>query len=144
MFDQAPEALRKIDEAAWDTPQALVDMERSICGLSHSDLGALACEHWHLPENIAYVVGQHHQRFGPNPKLKREKLAVLVQVADLAMFPSAVPGTASLSDADQQTLEDGIYRRLPDFLRPFASELRALIRTSTDETEALCRTLGVA
>lgn len=42
MFDEAPETLRQIYEGDWDSPDALVEFELSICGISHCELGQMA------------------------------------------------------------------------------------------------------
>jgi HD-like signal output (HDOD) protein len=104
----------------------------------------MACEHWHLPETIGHVVGKHHAPSRLAPRSKPEMLVALVHSADIAMFSSAVPGAPSLSEAEEQLLENRVRAPMPDFLRSSVSHLGALIRQSSEEAEASCRGLGVA
>lgn len=96
MFDMAPEALREVDEAVWDTPAQLVAAERGICGTDHAEIGAEACERWSIPDLFANLVRLHHH---PNIEVVLSgndgRIGSLVQVADLASF-SAVSSSHTL------------------------------------------------
>ena len=144
MFKEAPEQLRQIDEGDWEDGDSLIQMELSICGLVHTELGAVACRQWGLPEPIPRVVEEHHKAPGVRLVDKLEKLSALIRVADLAMFPSALPGTPGCQDADDETLRDTVQVYLPPFLPLDLAELRELLQRVSRQSEALAATLGVA
>jgi len=60
LYLEAPEALRRVDEMAWSTPQELINAETAICGFTHAELGYLAIRKWRLPDELAEVVRYHH------------------------------------------------------------------------------------
>jgi HD-like signal output (HDOD) protein len=60
LYLEAPDELRDVDETEWDSPEALIEAERSICGFTHAELGYLAMRKWHLPSNLAFAVRHHH------------------------------------------------------------------------------------
>lgn len=144
MFQEAPDQLRRIDEAKWDDPEGLLEQERSICGLTHSNLGALACRRWGIPETIAQLVEDHHACRSHRPDGKLAKLTAVVQVADIAMFPSAMPGTPGLEDADDDTLRQRVQGRLPSFIRMDVPELRKLLHVVAEKAHTTAEVLGVA
>jgi putative nucleotidyltransferase with HDIG domain len=84
LLRDAPERLREIEETVWSTPEEQVAAERAVCGLTHADLGALACRKWRIPETIAQVVADHHA-----PQRSRGPLAKVVMLADALMGQSA-------------------------------------------------------
>jgi len=144
MFQVAPEKLRRIEEGEWDSPQQLVEIERSICGLTHTDLGAIACANWGLPDTIIGVVRDHHGPVPSRPAGRAAKLTALIRLADIAMFPSAMPGTPGLGEADEATIERVLVPKLPPFLRLDAAELGRILRSVAAEADAIARSLGVA
>lgn len=137
MFQEAPEALRAVDEGQWHSPAELVAQERAICGLTHSELGARACEKWRLPSELAHVVREHHHPVPPRPTRKVDKIVALLRVADLAMFPSAMPGTPSLVDEGEPALE-ALAHKLPPWLVLPAPRLRDIVARSIAEADAVC------
>ena len=143
MFQEAPEALRRIDEADWETPEQLVAQERSVCGLTHTELGALACSKWHMPEMITLVVREHHtlHPLGLEPRVAH--LIGLVRFADLAMFPSAMPGTPGWEAADDDALERLLLPKQPASLNLGLQELRQLLTSSAQAAAELAQTLGL-
>ena len=144
LFQEGPQVLRRIDEGEWDTPEGLLAMEKSICGLAHTDLGALACEHWKLPELICELVRNHHAPPAPAPQGKLGRLTAVVRAADLAMFPTAMPGTAGLEVADDATLRDAVQKQLPPFVKLSIPQLRTLLCGATEEASRAIQMLGLA
>ena len=71
LFHEAPEVLREVDEGDWHNPEELINIERSICGLTHAELGDLACKKWNIPEQISQVVLWHHT---PDPENLEQQL----------------------------------------------------------------------
>lgn len=143
LLQEAPDELREIDEGSWDAPDALVRRELSICGVTHAELGALACAKWGIPHLIEEVVRNHHQVDPTSAITPAGKLTALIRVADFAMFPVALPGAPGIIEADDATLRD-VADRLPPFVELTDDELRRVIGTSTAEAEGTCETLGVA
>ena len=143
MFQEAPDQLRQIDEGDWDTPEKLVSQELAICGITHAELGAMACAKWGLPPAIEQMVRHHHRSDPALAGTTPDKLAALVRVADLAMFPSAMPGTPGLAEADDGSIVH-LAGRLPPSIGLTMAELRELIVATTDAAEATCIELGVS
>lgn len=143
MFEEAPDMLREIHEGGWETPDSLIDHERSICGLTHGELGEMACRRWGLPETLGQVVLRHHESGVDSPLGKVEVLLTAVQLADLAMFPSTMPGTPGYSEASLETIEQELMPKVPRGLELSAESLRDIIVTTTKEVDAICGALGL-
>ena len=143
LFSESPSALREIDTAEWETRQQLVAMERQICGITHAELGALACQHWHLPELLVSVVRRHHEKDGHPERSEVDALVAAVNFADRAMFPSAIPGSRGYDEADLETLERELVPRLPPFFDFDAAALRVLLQSATRESNQICALIGI-
>jgi|GEM_PF-1554180 len=144
LFQEAPDQLRRIDEGDWECARELVEFERSICGMTHTELGAMACAKWHLPEVVTAVVRDHHTVPTHPPHGKLEKMTALVRLADLAMFPSAMPGSPGLDQADDATMWNLLAPKIPFFLKIDVAGMRAVLVATVAEADATCRELGVA
>jgi len=144
MFQEAPEQLRLVDEGGWDDPQGLIATELAICGLTHAELGAKACSKWGIPELITQTVRHHHDRelAGLAPEVLN--LVAVVRAADLAMFPSAMPGAPGMHEADDDTLRNKLLLRLPQQLRMELQELRALLTSAAGESATAIEGLGLS
>lgn len=142
MLGEAPETLRRIDEADWETPEALLEVERSICGHTHAEVGAMACKKWGLPDVITTAVRRHHDPVDPAAGTV-EALVATVRFADFAMFPSALPGSPGFADAPLSTIEEDLMPKLPSGFSVSAEALQQLISKSTTEVDAMCIGLGL-
>ena len=60
MFDLVPDALRKVADYGWKSPEELVAAELKICGVDHAELGGRVCERWGLPRPVVEAVREHH------------------------------------------------------------------------------------
>lgn len=127
LLSEAPEQLRAIEATPWTTPEALVAAERSICGLTHAELGAFACRKWRLPELVAQVVADHHA-----PQRIRSSLARVVTVADTLMFDSV------RTDGHGPSQEPG------GATAPLSEEAAAAVQQARTEAAAMVEALGVA
>ncbi|MGH1487991.1 MAG: HDOD domain-containing protein [Acidimicrobiales bacterium] len=144
LFQEAPEELRAVDEGDWDTPQTLIDQEQAICGLTHPELGAMACVKWRLPDAIRQSVRKHHDPLPDKLSTLEDKIVAIVRVADLAMFPSAVPGNDSLAQAmSSEELLEYVQPRLPSFLTISGPLLSQLIEQAEADADAACQALGI-
>ena len=141
MFHVADDQLRAVDEGDWDSPAALIEAERTICGLAHTELGALACRSWGLPEAVADLVEHHHDHLVPAAGAV-DPLVEAVQFADLAMFPSARPDTASWLDAAPDVFDHEVLARAPHHLQD-GRELRMLLGDVEAYAADLCAALGL-
>lgn len=142
MFQAAPEALRRIDEGGLDSPQDLVDAERRLCGITHAELGARACRSWGLPEVLVDTVARHHHPVG-TAKGPVELLIAMCRFADLAMFPSAMPGAPGMADDDEK-IEQILLPRLPPNLAAVdLATLRTIIGDTVVAADATGAMLGV-
>ena len=144
MFQEAPEQLQQVDEGDWDTPAALVEQELAICGMSHGEIGALACSRWRLPEPIVSAVRHHHDPLPATFETAADKATAITRLADLAMFPSAMPGSPNLAESlDAEQLRAALGPYLPPFLEVAAHRLHALVQTTAADADAACRALGI-
>ncbi len=141
MFREAPEQLRRVDEGDWSDPEGLLATEMAICGITHADLGARACTAWGIPELITEVVRHHHDAEFSGLPLELARLVTIVHVADIAMFPSAMPGSSGLDLLDDATLTRQVLQRLPALIHLSLTELRELLLTATSEAAATTRGL---
>jgi putative nucleotidyltransferase with HDIG domain len=144
MFRLAPTELRMIDEGDWKTPEALVAKEVEVCGLTHPQIGALACEHWHLPPTIVDVIRDHHKSASVLSSMRVGRLTALIRFADLAMFPSAMPGTPGLAQGEDCVIEEIVAEAMPSFLRLSAPQLRELLVEAEALAERICIGIGIA
>lgn len=144
MFGEAPDTLRAIDEGEWASPEALIEVERSICGLTHPELGAMACGNWGMPNQLTAAVLHHHEPDIDPLAGSVEAMVATIRFADLAMFPSAVVGSPGYADASRRTIEEELLPKVPQGILLTAESLHELIRTTTTEVEATCVALGVA
>ena len=144
MFRVAPDELRSIDEGDWNNPETLVAKEKAVCGLTHPEIGSLACQQWRLPSTIVEVVRDHHKSASVLGSLRVGRLTALIRFADLAMFPSAMPDTPGLAASDEGRLEAIVGEAMPTFLRLTVPELRKLLVDSEAEADNICRVIGIA
>ncbi len=143
LFGEAPQALRSIDEGDWETPEELVQRERSVCGFSHAELGAMACAQWKLPELLTSVVRRHHDADIIPSRGPVDTLLAAVRFADLAMFPAAVPGSTGYEDADLETVDTDLVPKLPPFFDFDAEMLRIILQSSARDSQSMCRAIGL-
>lgn len=134
LFQEAPAELHRIEQAPWRTPDELLAAERSLCGLTHSELGALACRKWRLPEVIASVVATHHSSFAA----AGNELARLVQLSDWLMFSSVRP-----DGAHRLALREPGSEAVAASLTESQEELDAIVDEARAEADGMARTLGV-
>lgn len=145
MFQEAPEQLRSIDESGWDTPEELEKRELRICGLTHTELGAIACSKLGLPEIVGTVAGHHHDR-DPTESLSGAgaQYCKLIALADVAMFASTIPGSLSLDQLhSDDSIEVFLRPRMPESIECSGRELRQLIAAAYTQSEAACEALGI-
>jgi len=145
LYLEAPEDLRAIDETGWETPKALIDAERAVCGFTHAELGYLAMRKWRLPHDLALAVRYHHSP----------------QAAAAEVDAAGLPLVALLQDTDwisvELALRADLWRTLSpaelgDLLKPpklrtrfsiAQAELTALVRQALDRSAEMQNALGL-
>ncbi len=143
IFRVAPDTLHRLDEGTIDSPQALVEAERRLCGITHPELGARACRIWGLPNILVQVVGRHHHPVS-NHADPVGLLVAMCRFADLAMFPSSSPGTSGMAAADDEVIEAELLPRLPPNLAGIdAAGLRALIADVVARSDVTGAAIGL-
>ena len=144
MFLEAPEVLQKIDEAEWDEPDALIEAERQVCGLLHTELGERICELWSLPPVVASVVRHHHDPPGDAAdRSNQQKLDELMRLCDLAMFPSVSPDVAELPSMSDAALLEALQARLPSWLHAPPARLQTALTSIAKEAAQIANVVGV-
>jgi len=92
---------------AEDETQPVTDIEQSILGVTHMEIGAWLIQKWRLPEEIVAVIEHHH-----NARYRGEHriLVALVQTADRLAIPYDVhtQGYSHVPEPVLQTLGLGI------------------------------------
>ncbi len=144
MFQEAPEQLRGVDEGDWETAEQLVATEKEICGLTHAELGAIACEKWGLPDVVTQVVRDHHTDISERPSSPSGRLTTIVRVADFAMFPSARPGGSGLEQASDEELREGVLARLPKWVQFELPDLRKFLLNTAEEASSVLASVGLS
>lgn len=144
LFQEGPEQLRAIDEGDWDSPESLVEQEVLICGLSHAELGAMACRKWRLPDVVIQVVSRHHDPLPAQLTDPIDKIVAVVRLADLAMFPSAMTGGVSIvAQCNDTELVAYLEPRMPAFLSLGGPQFRTIMLRAEVESERACHALGI-
>ena len=141
---EAPEVAKRVDEGNWSNPETLIELERSICGLTHAELGALACEQWGMSSTVIAAARTHHdpQDLTKNQD-KIDRVNQLMHLCDLAMFPSAVPGTPGLAEAEQDEVYETLGPLLPKWLSWSPAVLHQTTKQITSESNAVCLSMGI-
>ena len=82
LFDVAEVEYRIVDESGWDTPEQLIDVEKHILGIDHTELGWRICKKWMMPAHVSKVVKDHHSSKINNLDSGLHDLTRLIQLAD--------------------------------------------------------------
>jgi putative nucleotidyltransferase with HDIG domain len=143
MFLEAPEALKRVDQSEWEGGEGLLAAELEICGLTHAELGALACERWGLPELLVRMVREHHTVGLIVPADHAGKLTAIVRLADRAMFSSALPGSPGLERVTDKEIEKSFLTVRPGFLDIGPKELRGVALATASEANLVANSLGL-
>ena len=144
IFHHDAEILRQVDEGNWESPQALIEAEQRVCGITHPELGARACRRWHLPDLLVHAVARHHLPLG-QPTTDLDRLVGIVRFADLLMFPSAEPGAPGRDAGDLETIEAELLDRLPANLAGVtAAQLSAVLAATSAWADETCQALGLS
>lgn len=103
----------------------------------------MACERWGLPSALGEVVLRHHEPNVDPAKGPVEALLAALHFTDLAMFPSALPGTPGYDVQGPEAIEEQLIPKLPPGLVMSAEDLHAMIVSVTEESQDTCESLGI-
>ncbi len=145
LFDVARDKLRHVDEADWASPTEMVQAERELVGLDHTELGHKAASKWSLPAVICDSILCHHSpsRIG-NLGEKARKTAELVRMSDVAMFGSVKSGMPSLWDATPEEAVARLERVRPPWFPSVTPSLVERLSSVEEESAAAMVLLGLA
>jgi hypothetical protein len=104
----------------------------------------MACEQWGLPDSLARTVLHHHDPYRDATAGHVEALVSTIHFADLAMFPSAMPGTPGFADAPRSTIEESLMPKVPKGISISVDDLHQLIVKTATDVDARCVALGIA
>ncbi len=122
LYLEAPADLRAVDETEWDTPTALIDAEKAICGLTHTELGFLAAQKWRLPEDLSLVIRSHHACH-PGPPEVPAHLVPLVSLVRAADWLSTILCKRDWEHLDDRDLGQIVASQVGHLFREDAAHL---------------------
>lgn len=139
MLQEAPEGLHAVADAEWTRPEELLASERAAFGLTHAELGAMACTRWGLPPPVIQMVREHHQL----PTAATPRVTSLVTLSDAAVFPSVVAGACAVDEVtDEQIVASiGPWRAMYSVLSDAAIVIA--VRTAATQADEIGHALGV-
>ncbi len=143
LLGEAPEELERIDNTCWDTPEKLLELELEICGLSHGEIVEMACERWGLPADIGELVRRHHESGVAITDGPVDRMIGMVHFADLAVFPSALPGSPGYDVMGVEAVESDLLPLVPDGFTISAEDLHRIITSAIAEVDETCAALGI-
>ena len=145
LYLESPEELRLVDETAWDTPQALIDAEMSICGFTHAELGYLALSKWDMPRVLAKMIRYHHQPdMGVGELDPADVLLIrLLQDVDWISVKFGVGSGRWRTMTDEQQQAVLLPARMKSKLRIKSTDLAVAMQKAFIESEEVQRTLGI-
>jgi HD-like signal output (HDOD) protein len=102
-----PEKLREVCKAAKDVAGNFCDLERTIIGMDHQQLGMALAEQWKFPRACQLVAGYHHQ-----PQALADHTRYLVSVVHVADIICCQSKHGFNLTAAGQTLADDLLAEL--------------------------------
>ncbi len=148
VFEVVPVEVDASDEEGWNTSETLIDMEQRMLGIPHTELGALICRKWLLPDSVVQVVRLHHVRMVAAAARGDNELRNLLSIAWLAdhfsmviLYHSdieALPPSAAIEAFDRRCISP-----FKDPLPMTAADLYALMPEVVDEARRYSEALGL-
>ncbi|MFO0685415.1 MAG: HDOD domain-containing protein [Sandaracinus sp.] len=142
MFQEAPAELERLDQLEWHSPEELSRHERAVFGLTHAEIGAMACARWSLPQVIVQVVHDHHHEV-TGPRGRTAAMTAVVQIADRAMFASMHACDTDPAQ-DRASLENLHVTRAAPLLGLALDDFEREIGLAAAESQSVCEALGIA
>lgn len=85
LFQVSPSVLEQVEDAFWQTPDELIQIENENLGYDHSSLGFLAAQKMKVPSLICNIIRFHHSSTAlTHPKVPKvmKRILLCLQVAD--------------------------------------------------------------
>lgn len=117
----APDDFARLMETFQENSGLTVAIERETIGIDHAAAGEFMLKHWHLDAILAAAVGSHHSEELGGFDHGKERLAAVLQAADLAAWSAGLGWDASapriaVSPAVRQHYEridkEGLFREI--------------------------------
>ena len=143
LMAESPSAWARVNAEFSEFSEEHAELEREICGLTHAEVGAMACESWRLPEPLVSAVSRHHDPDIDPKNGPVDLLLTAVRFADLAFSMSPEPSRAGYEDAELRTIEAELLPNMPSFFDFDAAALQVLLRNSARDCDVMCRAVGI-
>lgn len=108
--------LGEFHQALQDTEGALLESERAVCGIDHTEVGALVARQWRLADSLVACIGHHHQPPGGAPYARQVAAVHLVNWVLTELRVGLVPehrhrvgldhAAVELLDLDRTAIDD--------------------------------------
>jgi len=131
----APAEVVPVEECEPAAIETMLDRERALFGVTHTDVGEMTCARWRLPSVIRHVVREHHAPL-PSPKTREDRLTALVALADTAMPRLLAKHTGS-------TLQAAYESHAVPLLDLSWSSFEAILHTAQRESDVMSQALGL-
>jgi len=85
IFQFIPDAPSEIEHTGVVTPNTLLNLETTVSGTDHVQIGKEVCDRWDVPKSITDIVSLHHSIELPTETVAERQLAnkiCLIQIAD--------------------------------------------------------------
>jgi putative nucleotidyltransferase with HDIG domain len=141
VFDKAAQALQKVEDENWATPEQLIDAEEHIYGFNHAKLGAKVCLKWGLPDLVRRIVGYHHLYGVKHQKAiieHNKEMGHLLQIVQLADRISV-----QLMHEAERPIKECLHPSL-SLIHIALESLEHLMEDVERDTQAVVASLGLA
>jgi putative nucleotidyltransferase with HDIG domain len=103
MASAFPEHFTEVYRQHHETRQDLLEVERSVLGIDHAELGALYLEQHHLPEVLVQAARFHHQ---PERSSHHTPIVAAVQIADLLCRQAGIGASGNQTPLSENQWEE--------------------------------------
>ena len=119
----------------------LLAAERTLCGMTHPEVGAMVCTKWRLPDRVVTVVRDHHRDVAPRGVTG--KLITVLRYADSVSFPSTARSEWLAPEKPREERVRLVEAQRPPFLSISAEQFHDLLQVSAADAEAAASSLGL-
>jgi putative nucleotidyltransferase with HDIG domain len=119
----------------------LLAAERTLCGMTHPEVGAMVCTKWRLPDRVVTVVRDHHREVAPRGVTG--KLIAVLRHADTVSFPSTQRSEWLAPEVPREERVRRVEGLRPPFLTISAEQFHDLLQVTAADAEAAASSLGL-
>jgi putative nucleotidyltransferase with HDIG domain len=142
MLVEVGEDVSPLQEGTWEDPRGALDAEVSACGIDHAELGAVACEHWKMPETVARAARFHHSPAQSSLAGSERRFLDVVVAADWIVSRSALLSPPGLGpDGDEASLKV-VGKSLPLWCTVEHRALLSPLREASEAAQKASRSMG--